>query len=178
MEECEGASTRAAGGENVTETVIRAEAGPYGMPASMEGHDADPTLRRLENQIHWYSGKSTRSQRLFKWLKFVEIVSGAAIPVLVAIGVSDVVAAVLGAVIVVLEGLQHVNQYQSNWVSYRSTAEALKHEKFLYLGRAGPYTTASAHALLAERIEGLISQENAKWISTREEPTHAQEGQG
>jgi hypothetical protein len=76
---------------------------------------------------------------------------------------------VLGSLIVVLEGLQHVNQYQSNWTSYRSTSEALKHEKFLYLARAGPYSVERAHELLAERIEGLISQEHAKWVSARDE---------
>ena len=130
---------------------------------------ADPTVERLENQIRWYSDKSRRSQRLFKWLKFVEIVAAAAIPVLAAFGGSVTIAAVLGAIIVVLEGVLHVNQYQSNWLTYRSTAEALKHEKFLYLARAGPYSVDRAHELLAERIEGLISQEHAKWVSARDE---------
>jgi len=72
--------------------------------------------------------------------------------------------------IVVLEGLQQLNQYQANWISYRSTCEALKREKFLYLAKAGPYATANdPHALLAERIESLTSQEHAKWASTQEQ---------
>jgi hypothetical protein len=130
----------------------------------------NPTLTRLEEQIRWYDRRSARSQRLFKWLKFVTIFSAAAIPILVAVDVSAYVAAVLGGVIAVSEGVQHVNQYQQNWIMYRSTAEALKHEKFLYLAGAAHYAAAeNPLALLAERIEGLVSQEHAKWVSAREE---------
>lgn len=136
------------------------------MPATAE----HATLERLEDEIRWYDEKSARSQRLFKWLKFTEIVAAAAIPLLAVFDAPTAAAAVLGGVILVLEGLQHVNQYQSNWTTYRTTCEALKHEKFLYLARAGPYDGENPHPLLAERIEGLISQENAMWVSARQEP--------
>ena len=52
----------------------------------------------------------------------------------------------------VIEAVIHLNQYQQDWLVYRSTAESLKHEKFLYLARAGAYAgldDARAHALLA-----------------------------
>jgi Protein of unknown function (DUF4231) len=80
------------------------------------------------------------------------------------------VAAVLGLVILLVEGLQQLNQYQTNWISYRSTCEALWHEKYLFLASAGPYANADrALPLLADRIEGLISQENAKWLSVQQQ---------
>jgi Protein of unknown function (DUF4231) len=70
--------------------------------------------------------------------------------------------------VVVVEGLLQAYQYHQNWITYRSTAEALKHEKYLYLARADVYAAASNPLrLLAERIEGLISQEHARWISSR-----------
>jgi hypothetical protein len=63
-----------------------------------------------------------------------------------------------------------LNQFQASWIAYRSTCEALKHEKFLYLAQAGPYeSNEKAIALLAERIEGLVSQEHAKWVSAQRE---------
>jgi hypothetical protein len=62
------------------------------------------------------------------------------------------------------------------WISYRSTAEALKHERYLYLARAGPYTGEDRHRQLAERIEGLISQEHAKWASSSQQPTERLQG--
>ncbi|MFN2629650.1 MAG: DUF4231 domain-containing protein [Gaiellaceae bacterium] len=130
----------------------------------------DPTLERLDDQIRWYDRKSAQNQRLFKMVKAAQLILAAAIPVVATIGVRAVVPAALGATIVVLEGLQQLNQYQQNWTSYRSTCEALKHEKYLFLGLAGPYVGAAApQTLLADRIEGLISQEHAKWVSAREE---------
>jgi hypothetical protein len=78
---------------------------------------------------------------------------------------------------VVLEGAQHLYQLQEHWISYRSTAEALKHERYLYLARAGPYVGEDWHRLLAERIEGLISQEHAKWASCSQQPTERPLGQ-
>ena len=79
--------------------------------------------------------------------------------------------------IVVLEGAQHLYQLQEHWISYRSTAEALKHERYLYLARAGPYTGEDRHRALAERIEGLVSQEHAKWAATSQQPTERPPGQ-
>jgi Protein of unknown function (DUF4231) len=83
---------------------------------------------------------------------------------------SDKVTAVLGLIILIVEGLQQLNQYQTNWISYRSTCEALRHEKYLYLAGTGPYANADqVLPLLADRIEGLISQEHAKWLSARQQ---------
>jgi hypothetical protein len=85
----------------------------------------------------------------------------------------------MGASIALLEGLQQLNQYHQNWITYRSTAEALKHEKFLFLSTAGPYAAASnPNSLLAERIESLVSQEHAKWASSQEQTPRTQKASG
>jgi len=73
------------------------------------------------------------------------------------------------------EGLQQLNQYHHNWITYRSTAEALKHEKYLFLSKAGPYAAAiNDNALLAERVESLVSQEHAKWAPAQEQTAKTQ----
>jgi hypothetical protein len=133
----------------------------------------DPTLERLEDQINWYDRKSARHRRYFFILKIVTIVAAAGIPLLAALPLKKEivppVAAALGAIIVVIEGLQQLYQLQTNWILYRSTCESLKHEKYLYLANAGPYSVAdNPHSLLAERIESLVSQEHAKWASTQQ----------
>ena len=127
-----------------------------------------PTLERLDSQIAWYDAKSRQCQLRFKFLKAVVLSAAAAIPVVAAFDVPLYVPGILGAVVVVVEGLLQAYQYHQNWITYRSTAEALKHEKYLYLARADVYG-GSKHPLrlLAERIEGLISQEHARWISSR-----------
>jgi hypothetical protein len=87
------------------------------------------------------------------------LIAGALVPFSAGMGASAYVTGALGVLIVILEGLQQLNQYQHNWITYRSTCEALKHEKYLYLAKAGPYATAGdVHALLAERVESLVSQ--------------------
>ncbi len=127
-----------------------------------------PTLQRLDDQISWYDARARQAQIRFKVLKAVVIGVAASIPVVAAFDAPVYVAGVLGAIVVVVEGLLQAYQYRQNWITYRSTAEALKHEKYLYLARADVYA-GSRHPLrlLAERIEGLISQEHARWISSR-----------
>jgi hypothetical protein len=125
---------------------------------------------RLQDQIAWYDAKSQLNQRWFKVLKVCQIVVAAAIPVAAAASAPLALIGGGGALIVVLEGLQQLEQYQQNWTTYRATCERLKHEQFLFLARAGPYATApNTEALLAERVESLVSQEHAAWASHREE---------
>jgi uncharacterized protein DUF4231 len=134
---------------------------------------------RLEDQIVWYDAKSGQNQRWFKALKTCQIVVAAAIPVAAAASAPVWLMGAGGAVIVVLEGLQQLQQYQQNWIAYRSTCERLKHEKFLFLSRAGPYGgVPNPESLLAERVEGLVSQEHAAWVSHREEGSKQAGGGG
>lgn len=139
----------------------------------------DPTFDRLEDQIRWYDRKSAENQRRFKVVKAIQLLGAAAIPVVATLDAPAAIPAALGGAIVVLEGFLQLNQYQPNWSAYRSTCEALKHEKYLYLAHAGPYRGCEdARAVLAERIEGLVSQEHAKWVSAREESTAARGREG
>jgi len=133
----------------------------------------DPTMERLEDQIAWYDRKSLANQRYYKRIKVVEISAAALIPFLSAFKLAQMlwVSGGLGVLITVLEGMLHLNQYQQNWISYRSTCESLKHEKYVYLGKAAPYAgAADPHALLAERTESLVSQEHSKWASVQQDP--------
>lgn len=132
----------------------------------------DPILARLDEQLDWYDRKSLSNQRYFKRIKIAEIIAAALIPFLSAINFKHVTlwTAGLGVLITVLEGWLHLYQFQQNWTTYRSTCEQLKHEKYLYLGGAAPYANASnPRALLAERVESLVSQEHAKWASIQQQ---------
>jgi len=134
--------------------------------------EADPTLERLEDQINWYDRKSCYNQRTYKSLKVIEIVAAALVPLSSGLHVPAALTGSLGVLIAVLEGLLQLNQYHQNGITYRSTCESLKHEKYLYLAKAGPYASqdpAVAHTRLAERIESLVSQEQAKWAAFQEQ---------
>jgi Protein of unknown function (DUF4231) len=142
--------------------------------------DTDPIMERLEDQIAWYGRKSQVNQRVYKRIKIEEIPAAAVIPFLAVLKppFGGVVTGGLGVLITVLEGMLHLNQYQQNWIAYRSTCESLKHEKYTYLGKTSPYANVrDPHALLAERIESLVSQEHAKWASVQQqEPGKAKAG--
>jgi hypothetical protein len=141
------------------------------MPDSISLAPADQvTLARLDDQIAWYSHKSALNQRRYKVLKVLTIASAAVIPVVTTAGIpkGSSIAAGLGVLIAMVEGIQQLNQYNVNWTSYRSTSEALKHEKYLYLAKAGPYRSVeNASVSLAERIEALVSQEGSKWLTVQ-----------
>jgi Protein of unknown function (DUF4231) len=156
---------------SATTTPITQPALSASRPASAHSEvPSSPSWQRLEEQITWYSRGARRNKRSYMRIKVVQIVSAAAIPVLAATDLPTWVAGGLGALIVVLESIQQLFQFHSNWTQYRSTAEALKHEKYLYLAHAGSYAAAAdPAALLAERVEGRLSQEHASWASERQQ---------
>lgn len=129
-----------------------------------------PAQVRVRDQIAWYDAKSQVNQRWFKRLKICQIVTAAAIPVAAAVSAPVWLIGAGGALIVVLEGLQQLQQYQQNWTTYRATCERLKHEQFLFMAHAGPYGAApNPDAVLAERVESLVSQEHAAWVSQQQD---------
>ncbi len=138
-------------------------------PAEVAG--ADVTWDRLEDQLDWYDRKSIRAQRAYKQVKLGQLIVGAIVPVVAALQAPPAVTASLAAVVVAAEGAQQLYQWQTNWVLYRGTAEALKHEKYLYLAESGPYSVGNRRRVLAERLEGLVSQEHAKWAEGRHQET-------
>src|SRR5499427_579927 len=147
------------------------------MAAVPDPEPIDATWGRLEDQLQWYDIKAGQNQRRYKWLKVLEIAVAAALPVVAAVHSPVWVTGGLAAVVVVLEGIQHIFQFQENWITYRSTAEALKHERYLYLAHAAQYAGDDRHNELAERLEGLISQEHAKWTASHRPSDRRQQGQ-
>lgn len=135
----------------------------------LDERETDSGYPRLEQQIRWYDSKSKTAQRLYRRAKVAEITCAAAIPFMAK--TETTVAAVLGIIIVILEGLQQVYQWHQNWITYRSTCEALRHEKYSYLGKSDVYATKDdeeAKRILVQRVEMLVSTEHSKWISRQE----------
>lgn len=143
-------------------------------PAEPAG--ARATWERLEDQLGWYDRKSVNAQYAYKRVKLAQLIVGAIVPVIAALQAHPAVTAALAALVVVAEGAQQLYQWQTNWVLYRATAEALKHERYLYLAEAGPYSVTNRNQILAERLEGLVSQEHAKWSEGRHQTADSSAG--
>ncbi len=136
----------------------------------------DYLIERLEKQIEWYDKKSQDNQKWFKYLRVIEIVSAAVIPFIAgyseSIPYSQVIIGALGVIIAICAGLSALNKYQENWLTYRTTCETLKHEKYLFLTGCKPYQGDEAFNAFVERIEGLISKENSQWSRFSHEKSH------
>jgi hypothetical protein len=122
---------------------------------------------RLEDQRNWYSSKSKSCQHAYMRVKLAQLIISASVPVLAGLAAPAAVTSGIAAVVVVLEGVQQLYQWHANWILYRSTAESLKHERYLYLAHAGPYAGPDRDRVLAERVEGLVSREHSKWTEGR-----------
>ena len=131
---------------------------------------AHPAWLRLEDQMQWYDRKSLQSQHWYKWLKLAQVALAVLIPVmsLLPADIAKWAMALSGTVIALLEAVQQMNQYSILWVTYRATAERLKHEKYLFLSAAGPYRglpEPERLIQLAERVEEHVSTEHANWFN-------------
>jgi hypothetical protein len=139
--------------------------------ADQQAADTDSGYPRLEQQIDWYDGRSRRAQLLYKGSRISSLMLTASIPLLAPRGMDGTLIAVIGALVLVIEGIQQINQWQLNWITYRATCESLRHEKFAYLGRAGNYRDmddTEAHRALVDRVESMVSSEHSKWFSRQE----------
>jgi hypothetical protein len=124
---------------------------------------------RLAEELRWYDARARENQLWYRAIKVVQLVAAALVPVMAGVGVSAWITGGLGSVVVVLEGVQQLYQFQEHWIVYRTTWEGLRREQHLYEARGGDYATAaSAPTLLAERIEALVAREHARWVSVQE----------
>jgi len=131
--------------------------------------DAEEYIKqRLDPEINWYDKKSLKNKRIYYILRVSEITCAISIPFIMGY-VSDLTpglkftAALLGVVVGVISGFLGLFQAQENWVSYRTTCETLRHEKYFYLTKSKPYDCKDPYPLLVERVEILISKENTSW---------------
>ena len=123
---------------------------------------------RLEGEIVWYERKSSQNKRNYYLLRIIEFLSAALIPFLINF-LSDqtellkLAVEVLGIIVVVSTGAISLFRFNELWTEYRTNAELLKHEKYLYLSSAPPYDRSDKFKVLVERVERLISSENSRW---------------
>ncbi len=129
--------------------------------------DQEYLAQRLQDQLDWFERKAAWNQRWHKRLRMTEIVAAALIPSLVAFGMEgphgQAVSAGLGIVIAISAGAMGLFKFHENWVQYRTTAEQLKHERFLYETGTGPYTGPDRYAVLVEQVEGLLMKDVSAW---------------
>ena len=130
---------------------------------------------RVADQISWFDKSSSKNKKWYISLKVTEIILSLFIPFMVGYidtekdGLIDLtmVIGALGVMIAVIAGILTLVKFQENWVEYRSVSESLQHEKFTFLARTGVYKVVeNPFPLFVDRIEGIISNSNLKWVDT------------
>ena len=128
--------------------------------------DFEYLSKRVEIQIEWYDQKSTQAKRRFYAIQTVQLLAAASIPVLAAFTVDTAILGILGAIAAAAAGFGSLGAFQTLWIRYRATAEALKHEKYLYLSAAEPYSDPhSKMQELARQCETIVSSEHSVWAA-------------
>ncbi|UZR97361.1 DUF4231 domain-containing protein [Chondrinema litorale] len=131
--------------------------------------EADYIKQRLDDQIKWYSKKSSNNKKQFYTVNILVITLSAFIPFLsglTAIPYSTQITGFLGIVIAVVTGLSSLMKYQENWITYRKTGEQLNHEKYMYATHSEPYhEDDSRFNLLVQRVEEILENEHKEWTS-------------
>jgi Protein of unknown function (DUF4231) len=135
------------------------------------GETSDPREAYVRDLLNarwkWFSEHASGQRAFYLSVKVIQIVLAAAVPVAASVHAPVAVTGGLGALIVVLEGVQQLFQWHDCWIRYRTAETALRRERFLYQARAGGYgSAADPVGLLAERIDQITSSESAGWAKT------------
>ena len=124
--------------------------------------------QRLDDQMNWFDKKSQFNQKRYKQIKSTEIILAALIPLMAGyidnLPILVYFIGAFGALITILEAMNTLNNYQENWLKFRTMAESLKKERFLFLTQSIPYDGPNAFAELVLKVEALLTEENSQWV--------------
>jgi Protein of unknown function (DUF4231) len=124
----------------------------------------------LEDQIKWHSGKARENKKKFHMLQIIIIITSTSVPVVNTVSPTGYWLRITWLNIVIVTSLLQLHKYQENWIIYRTTAELLKKEKYLYLNSAGDYSGLGLDERkksLVERVELIVSSETSKYFTIR-----------
>lgn len=124
---------------------------------------------RVDDQLRYLSRSSKQSKRMFVGLSIVEILLGTAITVgSPFIGENlwgRTFIAIAGGGIAISGSLLALTRSQENWIRYRSLAEQLKCEKFLFATGAPPYDGQPERSFhhFVNQVESMMLEERGAW---------------
>jgi hypothetical protein len=119
-------------------------------------------LEYIEIQIAYYNNHGVSHSRLYWSCKVPSLVSASLVPVF-ALQMSEsfkTVTAMLGAIVVISEGLIQIGRYHDNWVTGIAARDGLERERELFVAEVGPYANIDLKkrtVLLSERASALMN---------------------
>ncbi len=124
---------------------------------------------RYESAMKYYDDRAITNQRGHRFCSiYTLVVSVALTPILILDpkGAGKIIAAILAPTVAIVTGIASHFQFHENWLSFRATWDALKHELYWRDAQLYEYKEAAdRNALFVERVELLISKEGTDWLT-------------
>lgn len=141
------------------------------MPSSSGTDDNwEDFLEFYREQFRWYDSKAVRNKRLYYLVRGIVISIAATLPVAVTVdiltGSAPVRYGLLVATVILLlaESILSLTNCETDWHTYRTTAEALRKEREALRMEIGPYHDADdPRKEFARRVLELASEEHRVW---------------
>ncbi len=139
----------------------------------MNDASAEPNygLTLANGSYEWYQDAAIRCRRAYRISETAILIISAAIPASAAIIQNDArLAAVLGAIVVILSGLRSVFHWQDNYLRFSGAREAIEAQRRLYHTGAPPYDDpATRDQVLAAEVSRIEQEEMAGWVKVAAE---------
>ena len=140
---------------------------------------------RVDNQVEYFDQHARRNQRIYSFLRMTTI----ACNVLTALAIALTFAApgrykvyvglgalVLTMIVLAAHQIQEFYKFGAKWEKFRTVAEQIKSEKYLFLNDAGAYCagdTDSKKRTFIESVEGIIQGTDKSYFTLMIEPDKA-----
>ena len=129
---------------------------------------------RVDHQILWYDKKAIRYRIMYVRIQMLIMLFALFVPILLIFSLFypisnlliTLVASSFSVITAFLVALQSFQNYKEQWAAYRTTAESLKSEKYLFSTQSGKYAGCDEKEgfdLFVSNIEGTIAQEQTQW---------------
>jgi hypothetical protein len=144
---------------------------------------------RIDKQIRWYSDKAAKLRSSYRIWQILKLFCALLIPIAtifmdhLAVDIDSevdvltatnliknevfkwsVIIAILGGLILLIEGLQKLYNFMEMWHKYRTTAEVLRAEKILFQTETGEYQNSNEpYKTLVKRCENIMREEHQEW---------------
>lgn len=122
---------------------------------------------QLKDAFAWFS-KAARYNRIAYQVAWISsLVLSAAVTLAAALDSPAAATALLGAAVVVIQGLQRGFRWSDNYYHYRAAAEELRAAAMAFDSHTAPFDGPDAHKQLSSIVQNVVRTEQKAWLELR-----------
>ncbi|MFI5086001.1 MAG: DUF4231 domain-containing protein [Actinomycetales bacterium] len=133
------------------------------LPPLQHGDAKDILWLEYQAIFRHYSDGAARNKAWYLILKLLTLSAGASGAILAALAAPAAVTASVTACAVLSESIQQLFKFHDNWLNYRSTAEQLRIDGYLYAAASPPFDTTGCRQMLADKMQKAASTQFQVW---------------